>query len=145
MKAVISAVLTLALAAMAGASLAQSAPMHNTLPYKDCIRTDLINEWHVVNPKTVIVRTGPHQRYLVKLQGSCDKLGIGNPGLLFVPSQADKATSVFRICGGVGEKVRSRYQPPCAIESVGLIDEATYEHYRAGSTYHSITTQAPSH
>lgn len=144
MKTVISAVLALTLATTASAAWAQSEPARNTLPYKDCIRLDQINEWHVVDPKTAIVRTGPYLRYLVKLKASCDKLGIGNPGLMFVPSDADKATTPPRICGGVGEKVRSPIQPGCAIESVSLIDETTFKDYRTKSKYHSVTKQKPS-
>lgn len=144
MKIVMSAAMALTLAAVATSAWAQSMPVRNSLPYKDCIRTDQINEWHVVDPQTAIVRTGPYQRYLVKLTASCDKLGIGNPGLMFVPSQSDKATAPFRICGGVGEKVRSRYQPGCAIQSVSLIDEATFDGYRNHAKYHSVTTQQPS-
>ena len=144
MKTVISAALALTLAATAISAFAQSAPARNSLQYKDCIRLDQINEWHVVDPKTAIVRTGPYQRYLVKLKASCDKLGIGNPGLQFVQSEADKAAAPFRICGGVGEKVRSRFQPGCAIESVSLIDEASFDGYRTQAKYHSVTSQQPS-
>lgn len=143
MKIVISAALFFTLAAIAASAWAQSTPASGTLPYKDCIRTDQINEWHVVDPRTAIVRTGPYQRYLVKLKASCDKLGIGNPGLMFVPSQADKAISPVRICGGVGEKVRARNQPGCAIESVSLIDEATFDDYRSHAKHHSVRTQQP--
>ena len=143
MKAVISVVLALTLAASAGVAVAQSTPEGNSLQYKDCIRLDQINEWHVVDPKTAIVRTGPYQRYLVKLKASCDKLGIGNPGMQFIPSEADKAITPVRICGGVGEKVRSRDQPGCAIDSVSLIDEAAFDEYRAKAKHHSVRTQQP--
>ncbi|GLQ92078.1 DUF6491 family protein [Dyella acidisoli] len=143
MKAVMSAVLAFTFAATAASAFAQSAPASNSLPYKDCIRLDQINEWHVVDPQTIIVRTGPYQRYLVKLKASCDKLGIGNPGMQFVPSESDKATAPLRICGGVGEKVRARNQPPCAIDSVGLIDETTFNGYRDHAKYHSVTSQQP--
>ena len=140
MKTVMSAVLAFALAATAANAFAQSTP---SLPFKDCIRLDQINEWHVVDPQTAIVRTGPYQRYLVKLKASCDKLGIGNPGLQFVPSESDKVAAPLRICGGVGEKVRARNQPPCAIDSVSLIDEATFNGYRTHAHYHSVTSQQP--
>lgn len=143
MKTVISVVLSLAFGVAAGSALAQSAPAPATLPYKDCMRIDQINEWHVVDPQTAIVRTGPYQRYLVKLQASCDKLGIGNQGLQFVPSRADKAIGSFRMCGGVGEKVRSPIQPACAIKSISLIDEATYDNYRSHAQHHSVRTQQP--
>lgn len=142
MKTVMSAVLVFIFAAAAANASAQSAaPASNSLPYKDCIRLDQINEWHVVDPKTAIVRTGPYQRYLVKLKASCDKLGIGNPGMQFVPSEADKATTPMRICGGLGEKVRARDQPGCAIESVSLIDEAAFKRYRDRAKHHSTTLQ----
>jgi hypothetical protein len=143
MKIVISAALLFTLGVTATSAWAQATPAPGTLPYKDCIRLDQINEWHVVDPRTAIVRTGPYQRYLVKLKASCDKLGIGNPGLMFVPSQADKAISPLRICGGVGEKVRARNQPGCAIESVSLIDQATFDGYRNHAKYHSVRTQQP--
>lgn len=143
MKTVMSAVLALTLTAVATNAIAQSAPSSNSLPYKDCIRLDQINEWHVVDPQTAIVRTGPYQRYLVKLKASCDKLGIGNPGLQFVPSDADKATAPLRICGGIGEKVKASNQPPCAIESVSLIDEAAFDSYRTHALHHSVTSQQP--
>jgi hypothetical protein len=141
MKTVMSAVLAFAFAANAASTLAQSAPASKSLPFKDCIRLEQINEWHVVDPQTAIVRTGPYQRYLVKLKASCDKLGIGNPGLQFIPSNADKAVAPLRICGGVGEKVWARNQPACAIESVSLIDEATFKRYRDRAEYHSATRQ----
>jgi len=143
MKTVMSAVLAFSLAATAANALAQSALASKSLPYKDCIRLDQINEWHVVDPQTAIVRTGPYQRYLVKLKASCDKLGIGNPGMQFVPSQSDKVAAPLRICGGVGEKVRARNQPGCAIDSVSLIDEATFDGYRTRAHYHSVTSQQP--
>ncbi|GLQ90032.1 DUF6491 family protein [Dyella flagellata] len=142
MKTVLSVVLGVVLVATAVSASAQSAST-NTLPYKDCIRLDQINEWHVVDAQNVILRTGPYQRYLVKIKGSCDKLGIGNRGFQLIPSEADKAITPVRICGGVGEKIRSREQPPCAIESVGLIDEATYDGYRDRAKYHSVRTQQP--
>jgi hypothetical protein len=144
MKSLISAAMAfLAVAAIAPSAWAQSAAAPSTLPYKDCIRLDQINEWHVVDPRTAIVRTGPYQRYLIKLKASCDKLGIGNPGMEFVPSEADKVSAPMRICGGVGEKVRARSQPGCAIESVSLIDEPTFNGYRDRAKYHSVRSQEP--
>jgi hypothetical protein len=144
MKTVTSTILAFALAASMGTVLAQSAPAGKTLPYRDCIRLDQINEWHVVDARTAIVRTGPYQRYLVKLQSDCPRLGIGNAGLMFVPSESDKAISPPRICGGLGEKVRARSQPGCAIDSLSLIDEAAFDDYRAKAKRHSVRTQLPS-
>lgn len=151
MKPVISVLLAFALASGMGSVLAQSQPAppssappaRNILPFGDCIRIDQINEWHIVDTKTIIVRTGPKQRYLVNLQATCQWLGIGNPSILFIPNKSEKATG-YRICGQLGEKVRSRYQPPCGIQSVNLISEQQYDSYRAHSKYHSITTQQPS-
>ncbi|GLQ45317.1 hypothetical protein GCM10007862_03680 [Dyella lipolytica] len=143
MKPVISVLLTLTVAISAGSLLAQSAPARSTLAYGDCIRIDQINEWHVVDSRTAIVRTGPYQRYLLTLQADCQKLGIGNPGLVLVPSRSDKATG-SRMCGGVGEKVRARNQPDCAIQSIRLIGEDQFNSYRAKAQYHSVKTQQPS-
>jgi len=142
MKPVISVLLAFTLATGAGSVLAQSAPARTTLPYSDCIRTDQINEWHVVDSRTVIVRTGPYQRYLVNLQAECQKLGIGSPGMSFVLSQPDRAVG-GRICGGAGEKVRSRYQPGCGIQSISLITEDQFNSYRAKAKYHSVKRQQP--
>lgn len=143
MKTVISVLLALTLVTSMGSALAQSSPVWTTLPYQDCIRIDQINEWHVIDPRTAIVRTGPYQRYLIKLQAACPRLGIGNRGLIFVPSQADKAITPVRICGGPGEKVRAQSQPGCAIQSLSLIDEATFNQYRAKAKHSSIRTQQP--
>lgn len=142
MKPVISVLLVFCLATSAGSILAQSAPARTTLAYGDCIRTDQINEWHVVDSRTAIVRTGPYQRYLVNLQADCQKLGIGNPGLVLVPSRSDKAVG-GRMCGGVGEKVRARNQPGCAIQSISLISEDQFNTYRAKAKYNSVRTQQP--
>jgi hypothetical protein len=142
MKPVISVLLAFTLATSVGSALAQSAPARTTLAFSDCIRTNQINEWHVVDSRTAIVRTGPYKRYLVNLQADCQKLGIGNRGLIFIPSPADKAVG-GRICGGVGEMVRARNQPPCGIQSVSLISEDQFNSYRAKAKYHSVTTQQP--
>lgn len=124
--------------------MAQSSPPARTpLPNNDCLRISQINEWHVVDPQTAIVRAGPYKRYLVKLQATCQKLGIGNPGLMFIGSPSDRATQPDRICGAAGEKVRSRYQPGCAIQSLSLIDEAQFDQLRSHAKYNSVTTQQP--
>ncbi|RDS86737.1 DUF6491 family protein [Dyella psychrodurans] len=150
MKPVISVLLAFALASGIGPVLAQSQPAppqsapvaRNILPFRDCIRTDQINEWHIVDTKTVIVRTGPYQRYLVNLQADCQWLGVGYPSISFIPNNSEKAMG-YRICGQVGEKVRNRIQPPCGIQSVSLISEAQFNSYRAQAKYHSVRTQQP--
>lgn len=151
MKPVISVLLVFTFASVTTAVPAQSqsaappsaAPARNILSNNDCMRVDKVNEWHVVDNKTVIARTGPYQRYLINLQAQCQWLGMGNNPLRFTPNASEKATS-NRICGQVNEKVSSRFQPPCGIQSVSLISEAQFDAYRAHSKYHSVTAQQPS-
>jgi hypothetical protein len=144
MRPVISAVLSFAIAANASALWAQSSPPARTpLPNNDCLRISQINEWHVIDDRTAIVQAGPYNRYLVKLQADCQKLGIGTPGLRFIGSQAGKTTQPDRICGAVGEKVSARFQPPCGIQSLSKIDQATFDSMRAKAVRSSTTTQQP--
>ena len=42
-------------------------------------------------------------------------------------AHADKAMGGMRICGGINEQIVRRDDPPCQIESVQTIDEATFE------------------
>jgi hypothetical protein len=126
----ISAVLMVAL--MLGTGLAQAAGQeaagqeHQPLrPESDCIRIDRINDWAVVDDKTVVVRSGP-LRYRVNTPSSCPRLGVGN-SLRFRASESEKAVGPARICGEVGETVRARDQPPCAIQSVEKIDKSEYD------------------
>lgn len=147
MRAVISAVLFFAIAANAGALEAQSTAPGSTpapLPDNQCLRISRISEWHVINDQTVIVQAGPYSRYLVKLQAACQKLGIGRQGLMFLASPAEKATQPDRICGSLGERVRARNQPPCAIQSLSVIDQPTFDGLRAKAKYNSSRTQPPS-
>lgn len=143
MKPIISVLLAFTLATSVESVLAQSSPARSTLAFGDCIRVDQINEWHIVDSRTIVVRTGPYQRYLVNLQAECQNLGIGNQAPIFILSPADRAVG-HRICGSVGEKVRSRNQPPCGIQSVSLISEDEFSSYRAKAKYHSVRTQQPS-
>lgn len=126
-----------ALSATAGA--VQAAPSHpssaSSLPPADCIQTARINDWHIVDLRRAIVRTGP-KNYLVTLKSDCPQLSHP-PGLIFRSSSNHQGMTEGRICGSIGETVRSRGQPPCAIKSVKLIDKARYgqlsdeaRHYR---------------
>ncbi|KRE97803.1 hypothetical protein ASG87_14855 [Frateuria sp. Soil773] len=125
------------------AAQASDAPaVAKPLPYAECIRTSEINEWHVVDARTALVRTGP-DRYLVKLQADCPRLGIGAPGLLFRASESGKAVGGSRICGGVGETVSARDQPPCAISSVRKIDKAKFESLRKHAARHGSGADQP--
>lgn len=134
MKFALTGLLALSLAVAANAAPAQTktkAPAYTPLrPVADCLRTDRINEWHIVDPRTLAVRTGP-DRYLVKLQVACPRLRYGPPTLLFHSNPANQAVSPFSICGEAGESVRSRNQPPCPIQSVRKIDKAEFDRLKA--------------
>ena len=107
-----------------------NAPTNKPLrPVADCIALDRINEWYVVDDQRITVRTGP-DRYLVKTQGACPRLGIG-PGIHFRASEGNKAVGLGRICGDVGETVRSRDQPPCGIASVEKIEKDQFDKLNA--------------
>ena len=130
MKPALTSLFALSLAVVANAAPAQTkskAPAYTPLrPVADCLRTDRINEWHVVNPRTLTVRNGPH-RFLVKLQAACPQLSYGPPTLWFQSSEANKAVAPFSICGEVGESVRSTQPPRCPIQSVRKIGKAEFD------------------
>ena len=130
MKSALTGLFALSLAVAANAATAQTkpkAPAYTPLrPVADCLRTDRINEWHIVNPRTVTARTGP-DRYLVKLQVACPRLSYGPPTLLFHSNPANQAVIPFSICGEAGESVRALQQPPCPIQSVRKIDKAEFD------------------
>ncbi|TBR38817.1 MULTISPECIES: DUF6491 family protein [Dyella] len=109
---------------------AQSAPKstpeyHPLRPVSECLRPDRLNQWYVLDNHTIIAKAGP-DRYLVKLQNDCPRLGIGQ-SLRFRANQSNKMTGWGAICGESGETVRSRDEPPCAIQSVSKIDKAEYD------------------
>jgi Family of unknown function (DUF6491) len=123
--------------------LAAEAPLaHRPLPYAQCIQTDKINEWHIVDQRTALVRTGPY-RYAVHLKADCPRLGIGVPGFLLHASESGKAAGGGRICGEVGETVGARDQPPCAVSSVELIDKASFERMRKHAARHGSGAELP--
>jgi len=122
--------LALALAA-AGTAVGQTKPVRTPIkPIGDCLRIDQINEWHVIDDRTATVRTGP-KRYVVSLQASCPRLGQPPAGLIFRPNRSNRALGIHRICGEVGETVGSYQQPPCAIQSVRIIDKAEFDRLSA--------------
>lgn len=94
-------------------------------PVSECLRPDRVNEWYVVDEKTVIARTGP-DRYLIKLQAKCPQLGIGQ-SLRLRPNRANQAAGMGAMCGEAGETVASRDQPPCAVQSIAKIDKAQFD------------------
>ena len=144
MKTLISTLL-LALTVGAGAGAVQAAetpsartPLHTS----DCIDPSQVNEWHIVDARTAIVRTGP-KRYLVTLQSACPRLGMSPPGLIFRPNRSNALVNEGRICGEVGETVHSRNQPPCAIKSVSKIDKLRFDQLSAHANRHGSGAEQP--
>jgi len=131
----------LLLAAASPIAFASGAPA-TALPYAQCIQTDKINEWHIIDARTALVRTGPY-RYVVHLKADCPRLGIGVPGLLLRASESGKSVGEGRICGGLGETVSARDQPPCAISSVEMVDKAKFEQMREHAARHGIAAELP--
>ena len=120
-----------------------NAPTHTPLrPASECLRPDRINEWLVINARTALVRTGP-EHYVVKLQSDCPRLGIGPTGLLFRANQSHRSAGQGEICGEVGETVRSRDQPPCAIASVEKIDKARFQQMSEQAIHHGTGADQP--
>lgn len=111
-------------------SAAGQAPPRTTLkPIGECMDPARIHEWYVIDAQTMIVRNGPN-RFLIRTQHQCPRLGMYGDGLHFRPSP-DKQVTLLRICGDVGETVSSRAQPPCAIKSVKRIDKAEFDTMKA--------------
>jgi hypothetical protein len=136
-------VLLFALTVGAGVAQAAETPsVRTSLHTSDCIDTSQINEWHIVDARTAIVRTGP-KRYLVKLQSACPRLGMSPPGLIFRPNRSNAIVNHGRICGEVGETVHSRNQPPCAIESVSKIDKSRFDDLSAHAKRHGSGADQP--
>lgn len=135
LKATLSALLLLEVSTAIQAAEPQTPSYTPLRPISSCIRTDRIDEWHIVDARTATVRTGP-TRYEVKLQSACPQLGIGRQGLIFRANESNEATAQGRICGEAGETVRSRDQPPCAISSVRIIDKHTFDKLSAAAKRH---------
>lgn len=140
MKAIIPAML-LALA-VGTVQATEKTPVRSPLPAGECIDTTQINEWHIVDARTAIVRTGP-KRYLVTLQSDCPRLGTPPPGLVFKANPSNATVNHGRICGEAGETVRSRSQPPCAIQSVSKIDKARFDKLSAHAMRHGNAAEQP--
>jgi hypothetical protein len=96
------------------------------LEFNDCMRTDRITDWKVVDDRTLLVATGP-DHFVVKTNVDCPRMGLGG-GVRFKTAESNKAIGSFRICGTPTEKVeRINNDPPCNIESVSAIDKDTYK------------------
>ncbi len=125
----------------------KTPPARSHLQASDCIAISRINESHLVDARTAIVRTGP-THYLVTAQSGC-VLSNQPQGLMFRANTGNTSIDLGRICGEVGETVQARNNPPCAIESVSKIDKSRFVQLTAqGERYNYPTTQPaaqPSH
>ncbi|MEO7073206.1 MAG: DUF6491 family protein [Rhodanobacter sp.] len=121
----------IALLALAAAATAASAapPPRTPLPAAECIQPSRINDWHIVDDRTATVRSGP-KYYQVILQTACPQLRHP-PGLIFRANAANTSANGGRICGEVGESVRSQGQAPCAIERIQRIDKTRFDQLNA--------------
>lgn len=95
------------------------------LPVNDCMRTDRISNYTVVDDRTLTVANGPNF-YKITTTVACPRMDIGG-GVRFKSSENIKAVQPMAICGSINEQIIRRDDPPCAIESVQKIDKPTYE------------------
>jgi hypothetical protein len=100
-------------------------PARHELHYNDCLQADRVNAWAVIDEHTVLVRNGP-RHFAVNTGVACPRVDIGG-GLRFRVSNSAKAIGGNRLCGGIGEQIVRRNDPPCQITSIRTIDKATYE------------------
>ena len=101
MKRTHANVLALLLALPTGIVCAQDASHQPIRPVSDCMRIDRINDWAVVDDRTVIVSNGPN-RFKVTTEASCPRLGIGN-SLRFRAAPDKNSLGLSAICGETGE------------------------------------------
>jgi hypothetical protein len=142
MKTILPTLLLVLGVGVGAAQAAETVPARSPLHTADCIDTTQINEWHIVDARTAIVRTGP-KRYLVTLQSNCPRLGTPPPGLIFRANPSNAAVNRSRICGEVGETVHSSSQPPCAIQSVSKIDKERFDQLSARAMRHGSGAEQP--
>lgn len=115
-------------------------------PVITCPDITRISEWHVIDDRTLTLRTGPY-RYVMTTQHACQKLGRHGASIRFTPSSGNLAVSMPRMCGDIGELVSSRGQPSCAIESVKMISKQRFDdltsHARRNGHMTSLHAVAP--
>jgi hypothetical protein len=133
--------LALFLALPAATVAAQEAPHQPMRPVSDCMRIDRINNWAVVDDRTVLVSNGPN-RFKVTTESSCPRLGTGN-SLRFRAAADKKALGLSAICGETGETVFARDQPPCAIAAVEKIDKQAYDNLAKKAHHHGSAADQP--
>jgi hypothetical protein len=100
-------------------------PERHELPVNDCMRTDRISNYTVVDARTVTVANGPNF-FRITTDVDCPRMDLGG-GVRFKSADNIKAIQPMAICGSINEKIIRRDDPPCTIQSVEKIDKATYE------------------
>lgn len=117
---------SLLLAPVAATAAGAPPPLdRHELPVADCMRTDRISNWAMVNDRTVIVANGPNF-YKVTTSVDCPRMDLGG-GIHFKGAENIKAVAPMRICGSISEQIIRRDDPPCQIQTVQKIDKATYQ------------------
>lgn len=90
-------------------------------PLSQCIDVEKVGEWYVVEPDTVILRTGP-KYFRIDMQQTCPGLGLGG-GLSF---RINPANAMYRrLCGDTLDAIYAR-GIPCPIEKVTPISEQRF-------------------
>jgi hypothetical protein len=131
----------LALAAM---GVAQAAPAaRKELPHGECLRPDIVNEWNIVDARTITVRNGPHH-FVVRTTVACPRADLGG-GLVFRPSHSDRYVGGGRICGGIDEQIVRRSDPPCTIESVTPISKEQFDAMKKKSKRTGVNAAGSGH
>ncbi|QWT21023.1 hypothetical protein KPL74_03185 [Bacillus sp. NP157] len=110
----------------AAASAADAPPPErHELPINDCMRTDRISNWAMVDNRTVIVANGP-TFYKITTNVDCPRMDLGG-GIRFKAAANIQAVAPMRICNSINEQIVRRDDPPCQIDTVQVIDKATYQ------------------
>ena len=101
------------------------AQTRQELPVNDCMRTDRISNWAMVDNRTVVVANGPNY-FKITTNVDCPRMDLGG-GIRFRGAENIKAVAPMRICGSINEQIVRRDDPPCQISTVEKIDKATYK------------------
>jgi hypothetical protein len=112
-----------ALAATGDATPTAASGHHRTLPAAQCLRTDSAVDWQKLDDRHLLVRN-LGRSYLLRLSSVC--LGIEDTARIDLVG-----AGMNRLCGRLGEYVIARGDR-CRVETVELIDEATYRALSSG-------------
>lgn len=103
------------------------------LPVADCMRTDRISNYAVVDDRTLVVANGPNY-FKITTDVNCPRMDLGG-GVRFRGAENIKAVAPMRICGSINEQIVRRDDPPCQINSVETIDKKTYQQLEKGAKH----------